>query len=57
MRAVAQGLSVKKYKNRDAFIYENRKQQLRVLENWYKNNLPTYGFCYQFTPREEYEND
>lgn len=57
MRRIAQSISEKEYQSHKEFIYENRKQQLKVLENWYEQNLPKYGFAYKFTPREEYTND
>ena len=56
MREIAISMSTgKKYMSHDQFIYENRKKQLAVLDAWYAENLPKYGFTYKFTSREEYK--
>lgn len=39
------------------YAYENRKRQLKVLDDWYSDNLPKHGYIYTFTPREEQGND
>lgn len=55
MREAAARVAEKQFTSRREYAYESRKQQLKVLEDWYGKALPQHGFTYTFTPRKEYQ--
>jgi len=43
----------KKWRSYDDYQYANRKEQLAVIDGWYRKNAEKYGYKYDFEPRKE----
>lgn len=51
MQEVGKELGTQRFKNKKEYMTANRKAQLEVVHNWYKINLPRYGYTYEFKER------
>ena len=52
MTAIAEENGKKRYKSYDAYVEENRRTQIAVIHEWYKQNAEKYGYQYAFEARE-----
>lgn len=53
MRNAGQRIAKRRWATQEKFRNASARAQLAVVDNYYQQTLPQYGYTYTFTPRED----